>query len=92
VLVEVLDIRPRDLDRERLSGFHIDLPTSRTRNDYYAIQVAGWVVRLRSESNCGECIVRQRQAGATGFQMRIFAEPPSEAFSECVVMGSNLAL
>lgn len=43
-LIEILDIRPHDLDRERLWGFHIDLPKSGARNDFYAIQVRGWVI------------------------------------------------
>lgn len=47
-LVEILDIRTRDLDRERLWGFHIDLPTRGTQSDVYAIQVSGWVVGRQS--------------------------------------------
>lgn len=43
-LIEILDVRPHDLDRERLWGFHIDLPIRGTQIDFYAIQVGGWVV------------------------------------------------
>lgn len=47
-LIEILGIHPHDLDRERLWGFHIDLPKRGTRADVYAIQVGGWVVGRES--------------------------------------------
>src|SRR5215469_14839242 len=43
-LVEILDVQQRNLDRERLRGFHLDLPTGATGNDSYAIHVAGWAL------------------------------------------------
>jgi hypothetical protein len=47
-VIEIQDIRPSEADRERLWGFHIDLPKRGTRVDVYAIQVGGWVVGRES--------------------------------------------